>query len=113
MGLYENIKEACKRKGTSVFALEQKLDFSRGQISKFNKNSPSIKILQKVADALELTVNDLLEEPQDTIMPDDDLRELNDIAKELPKGDIYALLEQARRLRAYYNAFKELENREK
>jgi len=113
MGLYENIKETCKKRGTSVFALEKRLGFSRGQISKFNKNSPSIKLLQEVSEALGVTVNDLLGEPSDTIMPDQDVQELIKIAEALPKADVYAMLEQGRRLLAYYNALRELEEEKK
>lgn len=108
MGLYENIKKACGKNGTTVFALEHELGYSRGSISKFNKNSPSIKKLQEVATALGVTVNDLLGEPSDTIMPDQDIQELMGIIEILPKPDVYALLEQARRYLAYQNAIKEM-----
>ena len=35
MGLYENVKEAAKRKGYSINRLEQELGFARSYISKF------------------------------------------------------------------------------
>lgn len=53
MGLYENIKNACSERGISINKLEIELGLPRSSISKYNKNSPSIDKVQRIADFLE------------------------------------------------------------
>lgn len=53
MGLYENIKKACSERGISINKLETELRLPRSSVSKYNKNSPSIDKVQKIADFLE------------------------------------------------------------
>ena len=60
MGLYENVKEQCDAKGKRVAALEDELEFPRSSICKWNENIPSIAKVQKVADALGVTVDALI-----------------------------------------------------
>ena len=62
MSIYENVKNKCYEKGYSVLALENKLDFPRSSICKWDMNTPGIDKVKKVADALECTVDDLLKE---------------------------------------------------
>ena len=38
MGLYENVKEAAKRKGYSINRLEQELGFARSYIAKLKRS---------------------------------------------------------------------------
>lgn len=52
MGLYENIKKACSERGISINKLETELRLPRSSVSKYNKNSPSIDKVQKIADFL-------------------------------------------------------------
>lgn len=61
MGLYENVKAACSCKDTNIFALEDKLDFPRSSICKWNENIPSIAKVQKVAEALGVTLDSLID----------------------------------------------------
>lgn len=56
MGLYENIKKACNKRGISINKLELELELPRSSISKYNKNSPSIDKIQKIADFLGVSV---------------------------------------------------------
>lgn len=114
MAIYETIKEMCDKQGIAVTALESKLGFGRGSIGKLKKGGTITSARAKaIADYFGITVNDLLGEPSDTIMPDQDVQELIKIAEALPKADVYAMLEQGRRLMAYYNALREFEEKKK
>lgn len=62
MGLYENIRDIAKINGYSVNRLEQELGFARSSINKFNKNTPSAEKLQKIANKLNVTLDDLMNE---------------------------------------------------
>lgn len=55
MGLYENVKEAARKKGYSVNKLEQELGFARSYISKFKSITPSADKIQKIADFLDVS----------------------------------------------------------
>lgn len=57
MSLYENVKKVCSEKNTSVNALEKKLGFPRGSISKWNENRPSIDKVKAVADEFKKPVD--------------------------------------------------------
>lgn len=46
---YERIKGLCKDNGITISALEKELGFSKGSISKIDKNKPSIDRLEKIA----------------------------------------------------------------
>ena len=46
---YERIKKLCKERGISITTLEKELGFSRGSISKIDKNEPSSKRLEMIA----------------------------------------------------------------
>lgn len=59
MGLYEQVRDVAKAKGYSINKLEQELGFARSSINKFNKNKPSIDKLQKIADLLGVTIDEL------------------------------------------------------
>lgn len=48
--LYDKVKELCKTKGTSVSAVEKKLGFGNGTITKWNKAAPNVNNLKKIAD---------------------------------------------------------------
>lgn len=55
MGLYENIKDAAKKKGYSINRLEKELGFARSYIGKFNTITPSADKIQKIADFLNVS----------------------------------------------------------
>lgn len=50
MSLYGNVKKACYEKGISIKALEEKLDFPRSSICKWDVNTPGIDKVKAVAD---------------------------------------------------------------
>ena len=67
MGLYELIRDIAKSKGYSVNKLEKELGFARSSINKFNKNKPSVEKLQQIADLLEVSLDYLLSNTDETI----------------------------------------------
>ena len=66
MGLYENVKKAAKNKGYSINRLEQELGFARSYIGKFKTITPSADKLKKIADFLDVSVESLLGNKDDT-----------------------------------------------
>lgn len=61
MGLLEKIQRLCEERGLSVPKLEQNLGFGRGSIYKWAKSSPTIDKLEKVANYLKVSLDDLLD----------------------------------------------------
>lgn len=60
MGLRDVIKDLAVKKKISVAELERTLGFGNGSISKWNKQSPSVDKLNKVADYFDVSVDSLL-----------------------------------------------------
>ena len=69
MNLYERITMLMKKEKLSHAALEEKLGFSNGSISKWKKSSPTPERLKKVADYFGVSVDYLMngEEPKEEI----------------------------------------------
>lgn len=65
MGLYERIKEVANKKGYSINRLEKDLGFPRSSISKYNKNVPSMEKIQKIADLLNVSIDEIIGEERD------------------------------------------------
>lgn len=61
MSIYQNVKNTCRERGTTVNALETKLNFPRGSIFKWDKHTPSINKVKAVADVLNVKVDKLLQ----------------------------------------------------
>lgn len=60
MSLVENIKLLCETKGISIPKLEKSLGLSRGSIYNWDKNSPSVDKVQKIADYFDVSINRVL-----------------------------------------------------
>lgn len=60
--VYNNIKQVAKEVGLPIYLLEQEAQVSRGSICKWNTVSPSVANLKKVADALGVSVERLIED---------------------------------------------------
>lgn len=60
--LYDKIKEIAKTKSLSIYRIERDLGFSNGSLRKWNNSTPSATSLKKVANYLNVTLDDLLEE---------------------------------------------------
>lgn len=58
--IYDNIKRICKEKNISVAAVEKQAKLSNGTICKWNKSSPTVDSLKKVADILGVTIDELV-----------------------------------------------------
>lgn len=62
MAIYDNVKRICAVKKCSINMVENDLNFPRGSICKWNTNVPSVAKVKKVADYLDVTVDELLKE---------------------------------------------------
>lgn len=58
--MYEKIKEICKKKKITVSKMEEDLNFAQGSMCKWNKVSPSVDKVKKVADYLKVNINRLI-----------------------------------------------------
>ncbi|MDJ0305360.1 helix-turn-helix transcriptional regulator [Dehalobacter sp.] len=61
MSIVENIKLLCKQYKTSIPKLENEFSFGHGAIYNWDKNSPSVDRLQKVADYFNVSIDFLLD----------------------------------------------------
>lgn len=60
--LYDIVKRLCLQKGVSVGRVEKECGLSNGSISKWNENEPGIRKVQKVANYLEVSIEEFLEQ---------------------------------------------------
>ena len=60
MEISERVKELCKNKGITIARLERELNFGNGTIRNWDRNSPSIDKIQKVADYFKVSTDFLL-----------------------------------------------------
>ena len=60
MGLYDNIKALCEKRGISVNKLERELNFPRGSVMKYNVNVPSVEKVSAIANFLDVSVDDII-----------------------------------------------------
>ena len=58
--LYERIKELCRQNGTTISALERECGLAKGSVSKIDRHKPSAEKLQKIANYLEVSVEELM-----------------------------------------------------
>lgn len=58
--MYLKIKKLCKENNISIVELEQKLNFSRGSICKWDVNVPSIIKVKAVADYFGMSIDELM-----------------------------------------------------
>ncbi|WP_427814326.1 helix-turn-helix domain-containing protein [Enterococcus sp. 22-H-5-01] len=57
---YDRVKKIAEKKGVSIRKIETDLKFSNGAISKWNDSEPSFSKMVKVAEYLEIPLDDLL-----------------------------------------------------
>lgn len=110
MGLYENVKSIAKSRGYSINQLEKELGFARSYISKFQKITPSMDKVQKIADFLDVSVDRLIngEKNDNTVgyylneetaklaqemFEDPDMRSLFDMKRNMPPERFKAHME--------------------
>lgn len=58
--MVERIRQIAGEKGKSLLALEKELGFGRGTIAKWDKHSPGVGAVCRVADALEVSLEYLV-----------------------------------------------------
>ena len=58
--LYETVKELCKKKNISVSRLEKEAGLGNGTIAAWKQFEPKLSTLEKVADALGISVTTLI-----------------------------------------------------
>lgn len=72
MDLYERIRDIAKSKRISVNKMEGDLGFARSYISKFRKITPSGEVLDKIADYLDVSIDQLMGRVVDDIPKNDE-----------------------------------------
>lgn len=60
--IFDNIRRLCRERGISITKLEDDLGFARSYVCKWNRNEPGIRKVQKVADYLGVSIEELLRE---------------------------------------------------
>ncbi len=63
--IFDNVRHLCREKGISITKLEDDLGFARSSVCKWNKNEPGIRKVQKVANYLRVSIEELLKETED------------------------------------------------
>lgn len=58
--LFDNVRALCNERNIAISKLEDDLGFPRSYICKWNKNEPGIRKVQKVAEYLGVTIEELL-----------------------------------------------------
>ena len=62
MGVYENVKQAANNQNISIAALEAKAGVANGTIAGWKNGKPYLETFVKVANALDIPIEVLLEE---------------------------------------------------
>jgi len=60
--IFDNVRHLCREKGISITKLEDDLGFARSSVCKWNKNEPGIRKVQKVANYLGVSIEELLKD---------------------------------------------------
>ena len=60
--ILKKIETLCRKNKITVSALEKTLGFGNSTITKWNKGSPTVDKLKKVADYFGCTIDDLIED---------------------------------------------------
>ncbi len=63
--IFDNVRHLCREKRISITKLEDDLGFARSSVCKWNKNEPGIRKVQKVANYLGVSIEELLKETED------------------------------------------------
>ena len=80
MGIVEKIKKLCDDHSTNFAELERRVGLSNGQIRRWDKASPKIDSIQKVADYFNVSIDYLLDRREETEYTETDLAKMVDNA---------------------------------
>lgn len=58
--LFEKISELCEARGISIAKLESECGLGNATVRRWNKSMPRLGSIQRVADYLKVSINDLL-----------------------------------------------------
>ena len=94
--MVDKIRELFSLTGKSLFSLEKECGFGNGTINKWDKSSPSIDRVSKVAAALGVTVGDILGEKNTAPISEDGKAEILSIFDSLSLDRRSKLIELAR-----------------
>lgn len=94
--MVERIRELCKQRGTSITKLEQSLGFGNGVIGRWSKSKPSYDRIEKVANALDVSVSYIVGDTDQTEKPatvsgdelDETTREIMNILSDLTPEEL-------------------------
>lgn len=64
--VYDKVKALADERHISIMALEIKAGLKNGTVGKWRVSSPTLKNLQAVANALDVSVNDIIEASEST-----------------------------------------------
>lgn len=64
--ILKNISELCGKRGISIAKLEKNVGIGNGTIGRWQKTSPTVDNLKKVADYFGVTVDDLIADKTQT-----------------------------------------------
>lgn len=60
MGIYDKVKAVAKERDVTISEVERLAEVSNGSIGKWNTVSPSVRTLKRVADVLEVPIEELI-----------------------------------------------------
>lgn len=65
--VYDNVKRLCKKRNTTIFALEKECGIANGTIGKWKlrNSNPTVATVQKIADYFGVSVGYLLRKKED------------------------------------------------
>lgn len=58
--IYKNVSALCKKHGISISKLEKEVGIGNGTIGRWERSSPTVDNVKKVADFFDCTVDELL-----------------------------------------------------
>lgn len=87
MSLVNKIQQLCINKGTTLIGLERDVSLGRGTIRNWDKNSPSMDKVQKVADYFHVSIDYLLDRKSDNSIDDMDVRRIERARKNMPQQE--------------------------
>lgn len=88
MSLVDNLKSLAKTKGTTIPKLEIELGFGKGSVYNWDKNTPSIDKVHKIASFLDVSIDSLLDyTPSQTSICNDRMKQYSELIFKIAQLD--------------------------